>query len=249
MSINNLINTIIVMTLKKYFYALISVLLISAPISAQQKADQMTKRAKYYVFQQKDKIGKMDKVLNLKLSKMHATDRTIKIVYTKGNTNFVSLYPEMTEGKFKTEAQENRYVARNYCIWKVATDALASPSFASVIRNDVYTWLVDVVGPEGGEPLYSFDFKTQAVRNAIILCGGKMPADFKNYLSKTIVERALPPASNRLQCPFFFSDLMRYESNFASNSRPFANERPIRTNGPMPCASFATARRIPDIFS
>lgn len=74
------------MTLKKYFYALISVLLISAPISAQQKADQMTKRAKYYVFQQKDKIGKMDKVLNLKLSKMHATDRTIKIVYTKGNT-------------------------------------------------------------------------------------------------------------------------------------------------------------------
>ena len=47
------------MTLKKYFYALISVLLISAPISAQQKADQMTKRAKYYVFQQKDKIGKM----------------------------------------------------------------------------------------------------------------------------------------------------------------------------------------------
>ena len=191
MSINNLINTIIVMTLKKYFYALISVLLISAPISAQQKADQMTKRAKYYVFQQKDKIGKMDKVLNLKLSKMHATDRTIKIVYTKGNTNFVSLYPEMTEGKFKTEAQENRYVARNYCIWKVATDALASPSFASVIRNDVYTWLVDVVGPEGGEPLYSFDFKTQAVRNAIILCGGKMPANFKDYLSKTLVERAL----------------------------------------------------------
>ena len=179
------------MTLKKYFYALISVLLISAPISAQQKADQMTKRAKYYVFQQKDKIGKMDKVLNLKLSKMHATDRTIKIVYTKGNTNFVSLYPEMTEGKFKTEAQENRYVARNYCIWKVATDALASPSFASVIRNDVYTWLVDVVGPEGGEPLYSFDFKTQAVRNAILLCNGKMPTDFKAYLSKSLVERAL----------------------------------------------------------
>ena len=181
------------MTFKKYFYTLFWFLLISAPIAAQQKnnAGQMTKRAKYYVFQQKDKIGKMDKTLNLKLTKMYATDRTVKVVYTKGNTNFTSLFPEMTEGRFKTEAQENRYVARTYCIWRVATDALASPSLASVIRGDVYTWFVDVVGPEGGEPLYSFDFKTQAIRNAILLCGGKMPTDFKNYLSKTIVERAL----------------------------------------------------------
>ena len=181
------------MTFKKYIYTLFWVLLISAPIAAQQKnnADQMTKRAKNYVFQQKDKIGKTDKTLNLKLTKMYATDRTIKIVYTKGNTNFTSLFPEMTEGKFKTEAQENRYVARTYCIWRVATDALASPSLSSVIRGDVYTWLVDVVGPEGGEPLYSFDFKTQAVRNAILLCNGKMPTDFKAYLSKSLVERAL----------------------------------------------------------
>ena len=181
------------MTFKKYIYTLFCVLLISAPIAAQQKnnADQMTKRAKNYVFQQKDKIGKTDKTLNLKLTKMYATDRTIKIVYTKGNTNYTSLFPEMTEGKFKTEAQENRYVARTYCIWRVATDALASPSLSSVIRGDVYTWLVDVVGPEGGEPLYSFDFKTQAVRNAILLCTGKMPTDFKAYLSKSLVERAL----------------------------------------------------------
>ena len=181
------------MTFKKYIYTLFWVLLISAPIAAQQKnnADQMTKRAKNYVFQQKDKIGKTDKTLNLKLTKMYATDRTIKIVYTKRNTDFTSLFPEMTEGKFKTEAQENRYVARTYCIWRVATDALASPSLSSVIRGDVYTWLVDVVGPEGGEPLYSFDFKTQAVRNAILLCNGKMPTDFKAYLSKSLVERAL----------------------------------------------------------
>ena len=181
------------MTFKKYIYTLFWVLLISAPIAAQQKnnADQMTKRAKNYVFQQKDKIGKTDKTLNLKLTKMYATDRTIKIVYTKGNTNYTSLFPEMTEGKFKTEAQENRYVARTYCIWRVATDALASPSLSSIIRGDVYTWLVDVVGPEGGEPLYSFDFKTQAVRNAILLCNGKMPTDFKAYLSKSLVERAL----------------------------------------------------------
>ena len=181
------------MTFKKYIYTLFWVLLISAPIAAQQKnnADQMTRRAKNYVFQQKDKIGKMDKTLNLKLTKMYATDRTIKIVYTKGNTNYTSLFPEMTEGKFKTEAQENRYVARTYCIWRVATDALASPSLSSIIRGDVYTWLVDVVGPEGGEPLYSFDFKTQAVRNAILLCNGKMPTDFKAYLSKSLVERAL----------------------------------------------------------
>ena len=181
------------MTFKKYIYTLFWVLLISAPIAAQQKnnADQMTKRAKNYVFQQKDKIGKTDKTLNLKLTKMYATDRTIKIVYTKGNTNYTSLFPEMTEGKFKTEAQENRYVARTYCIWRVATDALASQSLSSIIRGDVYTWLVDVVGPEGGEPLYSFDFKTQAVRNAIELCGGKMPTNFKDYLSKTLVERAL----------------------------------------------------------
>ena len=181
------------MTFKKYFYTLFWFLLISAPIVAQQKnnADQMTKRAKNYVFQQKDKIGKMDKTLNLKLTKMYASDRTIKIVYTKRNTDYASLFPEMTEGKFKTEAQENRYVARTYCIWRVATDALASQSLSSIIRGDVYTWLVDVVGPEGGEPLYSFDFKTQAVRNAIMLCGGKMPTDFKAYLSKTLVERAL----------------------------------------------------------
>ena len=181
------------MTFKKYIYTLFWVLLISAPIAAQQKNndDQMTKRAKNYVFQQKDKIGKTDKTLNLKLTKMYATDRTIKIVYTKRNTDYASLFPEMTEGKFKTEAQENRYVARTYCIWRVATDALASPSLSSVIRGDVYTWLVDVVGPEGGEPLYSFDFKTQAVRNAILLCNGKMPTDFKAYLSKSLVERAL----------------------------------------------------------
>ena len=181
------------MTFKKYIYTLFWFLLISAPIVAQQKnnADQMTKRAKNYVFQQKDKIGKMDKTLNLKLTKMYASDRTIKIVYTKRNTDYASLFPEMTEGKFKTEAQENRYVARTYCIWRVATDALASPSLSSVIRGDVYTWLVDVVGPEGGEPLYSFDFKTQAVRNAILLCNGKMPTDFKAYLSKSLVERAL----------------------------------------------------------
>lgn len=180
------------MTFKKYFYALFSVLLISAPIGAQQNnAGQMTKRAKFYVAQQKDKIGKTDKVLNLKMTKMYATDRTVKIVYSKGNTNFTSYFPEMTEGKFKTEAQENRYVARNYCIWKVATDAIASASLASIIRNDVYTWFVDVVGPEGGEPLYTFDFKTQAVRNAIELCSGKMPTDFRDYLSKTLVERAL----------------------------------------------------------
>lgn len=181
------------MTFKKYIYTLFWFLLISAPIAAQQKnnADQMTKRAKNYVFQQKDKIGKTDKTLNLKLTKMYASDRTIKIVYTKRNTDYASLFPEMTEGKFKTEAQENRYVARTYCIWRVATDALASPSLSSVIRGDVYTWLVDVVGPEGGEPLYSFDFKTQAVRNAILLCNGKMPTDFKAYLSKSLVERAL----------------------------------------------------------
>ena len=181
------------MTFKKYFYTMFLALLISAPVVAQQRndADQMTKRAKYYVFQQKDKIGKMDKVLNLKLTKMYATDRTIKVVYTKANSSFAAMFPEMTEGKFKTEAQENRYVARNYCIWKVAADALASSSLSSIIRNDVYTWFVDVVGPEGGEPLYSFEFKTQAVRNAILLCGGKMPTDYRDYLNKTLVERAL----------------------------------------------------------
>ena len=180
------------MKFNNFFYTLFSVLLICTPMVAQQNsADQMTRRAKNYVFQQKDKIGKMDKVLNLKLTKMYATDRTIKVVYTKSNSNFAAMFPEMTEGKFKTEAQENRYVARNYCIWRVATDAIASASLSSVVRNDVYTWFVDVVGPEGGEPLYSFDFKTQAVRNAIELCGGKMPTNFKDYLSKTLVERAL----------------------------------------------------------
>ena len=83
------------MTFKKYIYTLFWVLLISAPIAAQQKnnADQMTKRAKNYVFQQKDKIGKTDKTLNLKLTKMYATDRTIKIVYTKRNTDYASLFP------------------------------------------------------------------------------------------------------------------------------------------------------------
>ena len=179
------------MIFKKYFYTLFSVLLISAPLFAQQNGgDVMTKRAKSYVALQKDKIGKMDKTLNLKLTKMYATDRTVKVVYTKGNTEFSALLPEMTEGRFKTEAQENRFVVREYCIWKVASDAVASSSLASIVRNDVYTWLVDVVGPEGGEPLYSFDFKTLSVRNAIDICGGKMP-DFKAYLSKTLVERAL----------------------------------------------------------
>lgn len=151
----------------------------------------MTKRAKYYVFQQKDQIGKKDRVINLKLTKMYATDRTVKVVYTKENTTFTTLFPEQTEGRFKTEAQENRFVAREYLIWKVATDALASSSLSSIVRNDVYTWLVDVVGPDGGEPLYSFDFKTLSVRNAIDLCGGKMPTDFRDYLGKTLIERAL----------------------------------------------------------
>ena len=98
------------MTFKKYFYTLFWVLLICTPIAAQQNnANQMTKRAKNYVFQQKDKIGKMDKLLNLKLTKMYATDRTIKVVYTKGNTTFASMFPEITEGRFKTEAQENPF--------------------------------------------------------------------------------------------------------------------------------------------
>lgn len=180
------------MTFKKYFYAFFSALLISAPIAAQKNdGDQMTKKAKYYVSKQKENIGKRDDVLKMKLTKMYATDRTIKVVYSKVTNNFASYFPELTEGRFKTEAQENRHVARHYCIWKVAKDALSSPSLASVIRDDVYTWFVDVAGPEGGEPLYSFDFKTQAVRNAIDLCGGKMPDDFKVYLQKTLIERAL----------------------------------------------------------
>ena len=69
------------MKFNNFFYTLFSVLLICTPMVAQQNnADQMTRRAKNYVFQQKDKIGKMDKVLNLKLTKMYATDRTIKVV-------------------------------------------------------------------------------------------------------------------------------------------------------------------------
>lgn len=188
----NLINTFFNMTLKKYILALFSILFISVPLLAQPDSNElMTKKAKSYVALQKNKIGKMDNVLNLKLTKMYATDRVVKVVYTKGSTNFTSIFPEMTDGKFKTEAQENRYVAREYCIWKVASDAITSSSLSSIIKGDVYTWLVDVMGPEGEEPLYSFDFKTLAVRNAIDLCGGKIPVDFKAYLSKTLVERAL----------------------------------------------------------
>lgn len=179
------------MTFKKYFYTLFSVLLISAPLFAQRVGeDQLMKRAKLYVSQQKDKIGKKDRVIDLKLAKMYATDRVIKVVYTKENTAFQTLFPLQTEGRFKTEAQENRFVVREYMIWKAATDALASASFASVVRNDLYTWLVDVVGPDGTE-LYNFDFKTLSVRNAIDLCGGKMPTDFRDYLGKTLIERAL----------------------------------------------------------
>lgn len=188
----NLINTIFNMTLKKYILALFSVIFITVPLLAQPNSEeQMTKKAKSYVALQKGKIGKMDNVLNLKLTKMYATDRVVKVVYTKENAKFTSIFPEMTDGKFKTEAQENRYVAREYCIWKVASDAATNASLSGVIKNDVYTWLVDVMGPEGEEPLYSFDFKTLAVRNALELCGGKMPADFKSYLNKTLVERAL----------------------------------------------------------
>ncbi|MDO4992096.1 MAG: hypothetical protein Q4E26_03980, partial [Prevotellaceae bacterium] len=128
--------------------------------------DQLVKRAKLYVSQQKDKIGKNDRVINLKLAKMYATDRTVKVVYTKENTAFATLFPEQTEGRFKTEAQENRFVVREYMIWKAATDALASASFASVIRNDLYTWLVDVVSPDGTE-LDNFDFKTLSVRKPL----------------------------------------------------------------------------------
>ena len=146
-------------------------------------------------------FGQYNETLNLTFANVNIDDNSIKVIFNKEDDVFKPLFPELTEGKFKTIAQENRYVNHQFGLYLLMNEAIENPKFLDALKDANLSWDVFVMNPRQNVPYYTTTLNYRDVTNAILINNGEANTDFKTFLSITLVDRALKSLMEQVYIP------------------------------------------------
>lgn len=186
----------------KFYLALIAAMLLSLPTMAFDMSEEDARECiKSYIDKKKPEFGKFNEILHVTLANIQVEGNRVKVVFNKADNNFKPIFPELTEGKFKTDAQENRYVNRQFGIYTLAHEVHEDAKFLEALQKSRYTWDVYIMDPNQNVPYFTFTFNYQNVKNSIDLNNGDVAMDFKQFLSTSLVDRALKSLMEKVYIP------------------------------------------------
>ncbi len=173
----------------KYTLLLIAILLSPIQLMAMSE-DEARDRIKEFVGRQHD-FGMYNETLKLTFANINIDDNGVKVIFNKEDDAFNPLYPELTDGKFKTVAQENRYVNHQFGLYILMRESIENPKFFDALKDSNLSWDVFVMNPRQNVPYYTTTLNFRDVENAILINNSDANTDFKTFLSISLVDRAL----------------------------------------------------------
>lgn len=162
--------------------------------------DEARDYIKVFIEKQKD-FGMYNETLKLTFANIHIDDNGIKVIFNKEDDVFNPLYPDLTEGKFKTVAQENRYVNHQFGLYLLMREAIENPKFLDALKASNLSWDVFVMNPRQNVPYYTTTLNFRDVENAILINNSDANTDFKTFLSISLVDRALKSLMEQVYIP------------------------------------------------
>ena len=187
--------------MKPVKYALFLIVLLLSPIkSMAMSEDEARDYIKVFIEKQKD-FGMYNETLKLTFANIHIDDNGVKVIFNKEDDVFNPLYPDLTEGKFKTVAQENRYVNHQFGLYLLMREAIENPKFLDALKDANLSWDVFVMNPRQNIPYYTTTLNFRDVENAILINNSDANTDFKTFLSITLVDRALKSLMEQVYIP------------------------------------------------
>jgi TonB family protein len=173
----------------KYTLLLIAILLSPIQLMAMSE-DEARDRIKEFIGRQHD-FGMYNETLKLTFANINIDDNGVKVIFNKEDDVFNPLFPELTEGKFKTVAQENRYVNHQFGLYILMRESIENPKFFDALKDSNLSWDVFVMNPRQNVPYYTTTLNFRDVENAILINNSDANTDFKTFLSISLVDRAL----------------------------------------------------------
>jgi TonB family protein len=171
---------------------LIAAMLFSLPTMAiEMSKEEARDYVKAFVDRQKADFGKSNEMLHLIFANVEFEENTIKYYFNRELDEFTPLMPELTQGKFKTNAQEHRYITRQFALYFLSREVHNDPKFLEAREASEYQWDALVMNPRQNVPFYTYTFNYQDIKNSIDLNNGDVTCDFKNFVSISLVDRAL----------------------------------------------------------
>lgn len=152
--------------------------------------DEARDRIKEFIGRQHD-FGMYNETLKLTFANINIDDNGVKVIFNKEDDAFNPLYPELTDGKFKTVAQENRYVNHQFGLYLLMRESIEDPKFLDALKDSNLSWDVFVMNPRQNVPYYTTTLNFRDVENAILINNSDANTDFKTFLSISLVDRAL----------------------------------------------------------
>ena len=173
----------------KYTLLLIAILLSPIQLMAMSE-DEARDRIKEFIDRQHE-FGMYNETLKLTFANINIDDNGVKVIFNKEDDVFNPLYPELTDGKFKTVAQENRYVNHQFGLYILMRESIENPKFFDALKDSNLSWDVFVMNPRQNVPYYTTTLNFRDVENAILINNSDANTDFKTFLSISLVDRAL----------------------------------------------------------
>ena len=171
---------------------LVAVTLFSLPTMAfEMSKEEARDYVKAFVERQKDDFGKSNETLQLTFANVEIEENCIIYYFNRDKDEFTPTMQELTQGKFKTNAQEHRYITRQYALYYLAREAHNDPKFLEALEQSEYQWDAFVMNPRQNVPFYTYTFNYLDIKNSIDLNNGDVTCDFKNFVSISLVDRAL----------------------------------------------------------
>ena len=187
--------------MKPVKYALLMIALLLSPIKLMSMTeDEARDYIKEFISKQQD-FGKYDETLKLTFANINIDDNGVKVIFNKEDDVFNPLFPELTEGKFKTVAQENRYVNHQFGLYFLMREAIKNPKFLDALKDSNISWDVFVMNPRQNVPYYTTSFGYRDVANAMLINNNDENTDFKTFLSISLVDRALKSLMEQVYIP------------------------------------------------
>lgn len=181
---------------------LIATMLLSLPIMAIEMTEEDAREViKEFLEKQQKDFGKYDETLRLTFANIEIEGNSVKVTFNKDDDTFTPIFPELTEGKFKTDAQENRYVNRKIGLYLLSCEVHRNPKFLEALESSNLQWDVYVMNPHQNVPYYTVTFNAKDVKNSILINGGDVTCDFKTFLSISLVDRALKSLLEQVYIP------------------------------------------------
>ena len=173
--------------MKPVKYALLMIALLLSPIKLMSMTeDEARDYIKEFISKQQD-FGKHDETLKLTFANINIDDNDVKVIFNKEDDVFNPLFPELTEGKFKTVAQENRYVNHQFGLYILMRESIENPKFFDALKDSNLSWDVFVMNPRQNVPYYTTTLNFRDVENAILINNSDANTDFKTFLSISLV--------------------------------------------------------------